>query len=38
MVGLLSFYQVLFMLSVDLWPKLTCTLKTIEWTFERRHL
>jgi len=38
MIGLISFYQVLFMLWVDLWPKFTCTLETIQWTFERRHL
>jgi len=37
MIGLISLYQVLFMLSVDLWPKFTCTLETIEWTFERWH-
>jgi len=37
-IGLISFYKVFDMLWVDFWPKFTCTLETIEWTFERRHL
>jgi len=38
MIGLILFYQVIVTLCMDFWPKFTCTLETIEWTFERRHL
>jgi len=30
MIGLISFYQVIMMLSVDFWPKFACTFETIE--------
>jgi len=38
MIGLISFYQVLFILWVDFWSNFTCTFETTRWTFERRHL
>jgi len=30
MIGLISFYLVLFILLVDFWPKFACLLETIE--------
>jgi len=38
MIGLILFYQVFDMFRVDFWPKFTCTLETIDWTFGRWHL
>jgi len=37
MIGLISFYQVIFMLCVDFWPKFTCTRETIKWKIESWH-
>jgi len=35
MIGLISFFQVLFILLVDFWLKFACSLKTNEWKIER---
>jgi len=38
MIGLISFFQVLFMLLVDFWPKFSYTIETIRWKTKRWHL
>jgi len=38
MIALISFYQVLFRLWEDFWPKFACTIETIGWKTKRWHL